>query len=370
MKLLAYAPFALATIALSADSCCESHCLGPTNYGINAPTIPYTCDGDFEVTVAGLYWKAQESGLEYAISTKTPQDFADGQAQLIDGQFYAPHFDWDFGFKIGLGYNSACDGWSFSGLWTRFETDSTTRVQAENENVTILTLWSDEAGANTANPLFARDIKTDWHLKLNFFDLTIGRSYWNSPKVSLQPQFGLRLSYLNQDFHIFHIGGVVTDSPSPIPDLNNEVELNNDFHAAGPLGGVAGNWHLGCGFSLYGDFAFSLNWGRFDVDHTEFNREAFSPFSKTRIMEASDSFRATRLYSDLGLGIRYFTLFSDCQYAFAASLGWEQHYIANFNQLWRVYRLRDGVAALQNIFSPSNGDLSIQGFTLKVVFDF
>lgn len=359
----AYTYLALTTTALFAqdEDCCSTYCLGPTNYGINAPVVPRTCNGDFEITAAGFYWKPHQEGLEYAILTKTSNSLPDSRGQLVKAEYQHPNFDWDFGFKLGLGYNSSCDGWDVSILWTRFETTSSSHVEAEDDdNQTLLTLWSfDIEPGMSAPPLSAREIRTNWSLNLNLIDLELGRFYWNSPKVVLHPHVGIRIGYIDQDYDLFQ---ALT--------LNNQVFLRNDFHSAGLLAGLDGRWHIGCGFALYGDFAFSANAGKFNVRHTEQNRETSSPFSKTRVMETNDHIRAMRLFSDLEFGIQYSTLFSDCQYALTLQLGWEQHHFANLNQFWRVVRQRSGIEARNNIFNERRGDLGAIGWTLKAVFDF
>ena len=49
------------------DDCRRCYCLGPDNYGVNAPVCPVTCAGDFSIEVAGFYWNAHQDGMEYAV---------------------------------------------------------------------------------------------------------------------------------------------------------------------------------------------------------------------------------------------------------------------------------------------------------------
>ena len=49
------------------DTCRPCYCLGPENYGVNAPVCPKTCDGDLEITLAAVYWNATQDGMEFAI---------------------------------------------------------------------------------------------------------------------------------------------------------------------------------------------------------------------------------------------------------------------------------------------------------------
>ncbi len=386
MKYSAFIPLTLSAAALSgaaqecapkppaqcnSDACCRMHCLGPKKYGVNAPVNPLTCNGDFEITLAGFYWKAEQAGLEYAIETQTINTTNTERHHLIDADFKNPKFKWDFGFKIGVGYNTTCDGWDIGLLWTRYTGRATSHNEAEqSDNQTLLVLWSDEKVPNidSGDASFARDIETHWKFHLNLIDIALGRKYWNSHKVALRPHIGFRISYIDQDFTIEHLGGVLT---SPTSIVNNQVKIDNDFKGVGIRTGLDGQWNVGCGFAIYGNFALSLNNGHFKVDHNEQNRFAESPFSKTKTLEAKNSFRATRLMTDLALGIQYSTLLCDCQYALSASLGWEQHLFLDQNQMWRVVRRQGSFTTEEdNIYHQRRGDLSTQGWTLTFVFDF
>ena len=386
MKYFAVIPFALSTAALSGaakecapeppatcntDACCRMHCLGPKQYGVNAPVNPVTCNGDWVITVSGFYWKAQQTGLEYAINTQVIDDDSE-RFRLVDAEYKNPEFKWDFGFKAGLGYNTTCDGWDFGVLWTRFDGRASSHNEAErDDNQTLLTLWSDDKSvSDPGEALFATDIETHWKLHLNLVDIALGRKYWNSPRVALRPHIGLRIAYVKQNFEIQHLGGVKTTS-TPTDAENNEVNLKNAFNGVGIRVGLDGEWNVGCGFALYGNFALSLINGRFKVDHDETNREAVSPFSKTKALETKDNFRATRWISDLALGVQYSALFCDCNYGLTVSLGWEQHLFLDQNQLWRVTPQQgSGTGDDNNIYDQCRGDLSTQGWTLTVVFDF
>ncbi|NGX27282.1 MAG: hypothetical protein K940chlam6_01216, partial [Chlamydiae bacterium] len=248
MKYFAVIPFALSTAVLSGaakecapeppatcntDACCRMHCLGPKQYGVNAPVNPVTCNGDWVITVSGFYWKAQQTGLEYAINTQVIDDDSE-RFRLVDAEYKNPEFKWDFGFKAGLGYNSTCDGLDFGVLWTRFDGRVSSHNEAErDDNQTLLTLLlDDKAVSDPGEALFATDIETHWKLHLNLVDIALGRKYWNSPRVALRPHIGLRIAYVKQNFEIQHLGGVKTNS-TPTNAENNEVNLKNAFNGVG-----------------------------------------------------------------------------------------------------------------------------------------
>ena len=351
------------------DTCNCTYCLGPTNDGVNAPVNPLTCNGDWEITLAGFSWKPYQDGMEYAIESNVLSNEAN-RHRLIDADFKNPNFKWNFGFKVGMGYNTTCDGWDIGAVWTRYHGKASSHNQAEkDDNTVLLPLWSDQKeGVNPGEPLFATDIETNWKCQLNLIDIAIGRKFWNSPRVALRPHLGFRISYIDQDFEIDHKGGSWSELT---PEVIDEVHLGNDFKGVGLRGGLDTDWHFGCGWSLYGDLALSQIYGRFSIDHDEANRQTAIPFVKTKVLEAKDSFRNTVLMLDLGLGVEYSALLCDCDYALAVSFGWEQHLFLHQNQLWRITPQQGRSSGdINTIYHQRRGDLSTQGWTLKVVFDF
>jgi hypothetical protein len=354
------------------DDCCRTYCLGPENYGANAPVRPYTCNGDFVLTVAGLYWNAHQDGMEYAILTDSTGPQQQDRSTLINAQYKSPHFDWNWGFKAGVGYNTTCDGWDVNLLWTHYNGKASSHDEAEaDDNTTLLVLWSGFEQLDPGDVLFARDINTKWALDLDLVDLELGRMYWNSRRLNLRPFIGLRYASIKQAFHIEHKGGSFDNAAPDDSVVLNEVDLDNDFTGAGARVGLDSLWNLGCGWAIYGDFAFSLISGKFAIDHNEMNRRVQTPFSKSKVMEIEDFFRNNVMIVDLGIGVQYQTLLCDCDYALAVSLGWEQHFFPSQNQLWRIVLL-EGTQAneINNIYHQRRGDLSTNGWTLRVTFDF
>jgi len=376
------------------ENCNHCYCLGPENYGVNAPVRPVTCNGDWVISAAGFYWNAHQDGMEYAVDSSVQNPNGGGQQflntlfelnNLINAEYETPDFKWDFGFKVGLGYNTTCDGWDFGVVWTWYRGKANDHIERETEdNQTLLPLWSAFSssgipGSTTPQPtygiLWATDIETHWKLQLNLIDIELGREYWTSKYLSFRPFVGLRIAFIEQNFEIQHKGGSWS-ATSAAPAFNDEVDLDNDFKGVGLRAGFDTVWNFGCGWGLYGNFAASIIYGRFSLDQDEEIREAASPYNKIKILETEESFHASRAMLDLGLGIQWHSLFCDCQYGFTVQLGWEQHLFFHQNQLWRVNRIGDDILTKfpndsgENVFFQRRGTLDTQGWTLKVQFEF
>lgn len=354
------------------------YCLGPQE--VNPAVNPKTCNGDVVFTVAGFYWNAHQDGMEYAIDNQVvhPTDADTNQAlnNLIDSTYKNPDFKWDFGFKVGLGYNTTHDGWDIGVVWTQFRTSADSHVEAEaDDNHTLLPLWSAFAATGADSTiLWASDIETHWKLKLDLVDLELGREFWTSKYLTFRPFVGLRLAWINQEYNIKNKGGGWL-STAESPAFNNLVDIDQKFHGVGLRGGVDTVWNFGCGWGIFGNFAMSIVYGRFNVDHDESNREATDTHHKTKILESDDNFRASRGMTDLSIGLQWHTMFSNCRYGFTAMLGWEHHMFFDQNQMWRVLRKCDEPLTQpnlsgENVFHQRRGDLATQGWTLTFVFEF
>ena len=392
------------TTCYTQGDCERCYCLGPDNIMANAPVCPRTCDGDISISVEGFYWNAHQDGMEYAIdnrvrnqitsAAKMSDNYAKDNGEfnnLIDAEYLTPDFKWNGGFKAALSYCSPCDGWDVGVSWTWYKGNASSDIEADaDNNHVLLPLWSafswPPGGIN-----FATAIETNWDLKLNLIDIELGREFWTSHYLSIRPHVGLRVALIEQSFDIQHKGGNWnTIGPGTgsfnwgaQTALNNEVHLDNDFKGVGLRSGLDTNWNLGCGWSIYGDLAASIIYGRFDIDHDEWNRLAVDNHTKIKVHETEESFRASRAILDLGLGLQWMGMVCDCKYGLTIALGWEQHLFFHQNQLWRVVRKNDkGNAPMgtvadnapnctgENVFIQRRGDLDTQGIALKAKFDF
>ncbi|NGX39183.1 MAG: hypothetical protein KR126chlam1_00505 [Chlamydiae bacterium] len=401
VPLAALSILGLANVANAAsireDGCCETpqaachreecdcfYCLGPDQ--VNPPVRPKTCNGDIGITIAGFYWNAHQDGMEYAIEDSVLVD--DGSTSdilrlnnLVKAHYETPDFKWDFGFKAGLTYVGCHDGWDFGLLWTWYRGKSGSTIQAlDDHNSTLIPLWS-AFSSETGLITYATEIEENWAVQLQLFDIELGREFWTSKYLSLRPHVGLRIAFIDQEFNLVHRGGSWSDEGSNSDAFNGFVDLDNDYRGVGIRAGLDSVWHIGCGWGLFGNFATSIVYGRFKVDHDEWNRKATDPHSKIKILETQESFHASRAMLDLVLGVQWSTMFCDCCYGFTMQLGWEHHVFFDQNQMWRVVRIGDTSACEtgetpktnstgENVFQQRRGDLDTQGWTLTLKFEF
>ncbi len=395
------------------DGCTPTYCLGPSLNQGNAPVRPYTCDGDFEISASALYWKATQDGMEYAYKTNNAPDttlqISTGSSQnvfdLVSSSYLSPKPQWNTGFRVGVAYNSSCDGWDVGIKWTRYKSRASSLDQANTmdqsgqqfpvDGETLAVLWTAFQGVTGLNnlstatgfPPFASELRTNWETLFNIIDLELGREYYVSKYLKLHPFLGLRFGGFKQNFEMLIKGGYWSEYNLSFnnlfqPALNGEVTISNHYEGLGVVSGFNLNWSISCGWSVYSNLGGAILFGRFDVIHNENARKAESPFGKIKVLETKNAFRASRGIFDFGLGLQWSSLICDCKYGVTAQLGFEEHLYFHQNQMWRVNRevgIENGVGTGQSSFPNNSGEnahyqkrgtLSTGGLTFTFKFDF
>jgi Legionella pneumophila major outer membrane protein precursor len=367
---------------------------------------------DFFFQGSALYWQASESGLDYAMTWRNNIP-TDGASPDFGGKgtLHHPKFKWDWGFKLGTGYNMAHDGWDLFLDWTRFHTQKqnahcgnncpgssssvTPFIPGDNPSSVVYPLLfpanmipgptdTDSCCNENIGPGYLACM--DWRVRLDMIDLELGREFFVSKWLTLRPHAGLRDAWINQRGSVHYQGNIISETTA----ADFAIALKNNFWGIGPRAGIDGQWGLCRGFSLYSELAASLLLGYFKI--SEFQTPSLAVPSGSpagpiiaapttvAIAGSDQSFRekytAARMVADLALGVRYQTSFYDDSYGLMLDIGWEQHMFFGQNQLTRLTRSLSPAAFTtnqnNNAFTPvtNQGDLSTQGVTFTAKVDF
>lgn len=316
----------------------------------NPSVRPRVNDG-FDLFVTGdlLYWQANENGLSFVIENE--QDIG----LINDGHFVDPDFKWNWGFRAGLGYNFCYDGWDLYANWTHLISTADRSISKSPLGELYPTLNNTHEATFTQKTT-ASSAKAHWDLTLDVIDLELGREFFTSKWLTLRPHIGLRGAKLPQNYHVDYFGGTST-----LPgDDRVSLQLNNHYHGVGLRAGLNTLWMLGCDFSLYGNAAVAILFGRFEI--TE--HEDILPLNINQLGVTHD-FNSQRTVLDLAAGIRWDKGYCDDRYHTAVLLGWEEHTFYGQNQLILFTDNIKPGASVSNL-----GDLSFQGVTLGLQIDF
>lgn len=309
---------------------------------INPSGRPEVKDGaDLFITADLLVWQAHENGLGYVIKSK--------ETDLNDSSTKELHFNWDPGFRVGLGWNTPHDGWDLYANWTCFH----------NKARSHETQGSGTLYPSLADPSFFSDnpasSSAKWRLNLNLADLELGREFFVSKWLTLRPFAGLRSAWIHQRMHINYNQTLDGDSYF--------VQMKNKFWGIGIRPGLNTQWGLGCGFSFYANTALSLLYGFFELDQEQYSQTLAG--TTTPHVDNGHSIRVDRAIAETQLGVRWEHMFAKDHCHFSIQAGWENLMFFGQNLFDRFVS-----ADLEGLYVSNQGDLTIQGYTLSLRLDF
>lgn len=302
----------------------------------NSPARPMLQNG-YDLWVMGdvLLWQAVEENLTYAYTHE----------QANQHNLHTVDFDWDWGFRLGVGYNMPRDGWDLDLYWTHIRNTADGHVHA-NSGHSVTQVWT------VASQLLAgtmEEAHADWRVHLDQLDLDLGRQFYVSKYLTLRPYVGMRSTWLLQRYNI---------NTENTNELTQHARLKNRFWGFGFATGLDTDWKFGWGVSLYGEADMALLLGFHDVDQAGKQQDV-------SIWSQDKSFRVGRAILDLALGLKWAdTFFHDCL-GLTLKLGYEYHLYFDQNQ----FLLTNGSSTFE-LFNPLNGNLIYQGLTGSIQLDF
>ena len=242
---------------------------------VYAPECCCQACGQFFVDAQILYLRAFEGGLSSPCdSTQVTNTIENGiLISRLTGKAREPDFNWDSGFRMGVGYEFANYPSDIGVYWTHY------------------------------NPHADHDHHDYWNIDFNVVDVRYG---WASPWLVdctmnsiLTPFGGLRCTRINQK-----IFSRFVSSEDGALTLSTE-RSREEFLGIGPLLGIEGDWGIRCGFSLYGNLAVAILYGKFHVRSN--SSSAFA--TGVNINHLVKHVQAAQFVVDAGIGVTLENLF-------------------------------------------------------------
>lgn len=321
---------------------------------INPSARPFAKDcWGFYVTVDPLIWQARVSGLGLYTVTNGGSNFI-STTGLTQSASKVKNLggEWDWGVRVGLGFNWDCDGWDTVVRWTWWKPDADRHTTADSTHVIF---------PNVGNPFTTMaenpgKASAKWNMHYNMLDLEQGREFYVSKCLVLRPFTGLRSLWIKQHLHVNY---------NLIPNVlrpEHTISEQDRFWGFGILGGWNTQWNFGCGWSIFSNYAGSLLYGFHSVKYAEYGTAGTVTSTLT---DVHDLFHVVTAVLDAQLGIRYDWISCDECYHLGFDIGWENHWLPGQNQ-FLVYT----TDMMEAKFIQNQGDIGIQGFFARVRFDF
>jgi hypothetical protein len=297
-----------------------------------------------------LYWHADVGNTDWAFRNNNI-NASDG---VISGPDHRVDFKWSWGFRAGLGMNMDHDGWDSDIYYTWFHTRHSNTVGTENDG-------SQAAVDNQGSVGSVTQGKIDWNIRFSMFDWELGRWYFVSKSLAMRPHVGLKGGWIHQK-----IDRKFTVNPT----TSAQADLENNFWGIGAAGGMNTTWMLGSysrhNFSIFGDFAGALMYGHFHVNHKETTKTSDVVTGGDKIQHLNRNSAVPMLQAMFGLG--WDTAFNRDRSHFGLKVGYEFQYWFRQNQTLNMKNQPANSNVVQ--YWRNSDDLSLQGLTIDVRFDF
>jgi hypothetical protein len=336
---------------------------------------------------SALFWKANETGLTYAATSRrhSATDPLIGKAEISKLDF-----NWDYGFKVGIGVEIPHGGWDTTVSYTWFRDKADGKTNSPEQGILIPQLISSSKATLTGlvenknaqgldytyliQGVSISQAQARWKLHLKVIDWDLGRQMILFKWLSLRPFIGVKASWIDQDYDIYYKNYTKFTFSNNRPE-NITVKQKCDYWGVGPMAGMQTQFWLRHGFSIYGNAAISLVYGQFDVKHKE---ASDFDISNKSIVDTKLKYYAARAITDMQLGLRWDSSHCKTKKAgrckcdkgidrmnFSVAVGWDQHLFFEQNQFFKF----NDVSNASN-FVQGNDALSVQGGTISLRLDF
>jgi len=318
--------------------------------------------------VDALYWYTDIGNTDYAFVPTSPT-----LSFNTSGKNEQYSFKWNWGFKVGLGFDLDHDEWDTDFYYTWL-------VSKTHPNSFTVAVGQEAKSLDTNFPEFGGSIAAgSANAKLNFnvLDWELGRWFYISDSISIRPFTGLKGSWINlKETVSFNNSTLFT-----VPTFTGYSAKNRTKSwAVGPSAGIKSNWYFGSGntidpcdghvrsrphFSIFGDFSGALMYSHFQNKHSEVST---GPATATVYGFTPSHLNRNLMVPVLTgfMGLAYDTCFNCDKYHFGIRLGYELQYWFRQNQRFAF----DDATVVPRYTRSTSEDLALQGMTLDIRFDF
>lgn len=355
--------------------CIDCECYTPHFYELQ-------CDWGVSFDIEFLYWYAREGDLSYALKGIAVNQIPTTPGLSVISARSIKHLQskWDPGFRVGLGWNSDCDGWDWYLTWTYYHNKkhSSTSVPdfAIGGNTTLASVgqevlvdpWINPAVSET--PIIFNSVSAKWRLNMNYIDLELGRKYWLSRCFTMRPYTALRGAWTKLSFR-----NTATRSSTLTPAINRfRDRFTNRHWGVGFLVGIQPEWYFCRNFVLYTNFDAALIWGkarnRKHENYTTIDAVGFDYHN-----HLSNNFSKMISILDLAIGLRWDELWCCDRYRTALDVGWEHHTWFDMNNRVKLnspYSNSDIIVTQRGFqsYTEEYGNLMFGGLVIRLRFDF
>ena len=311
--------------------------------GYNSPARIDVC-GCWDVYLTGsfIYWMPMMYGLTHGYF----HDLIDPGNQT--SRVFHHDFEYEPGFKVGLGTNLDHDNWDLYFEYTWLYASTTKRHDWSPPGVpgdVTFYGWGDDEGSTTIKKSHAK-----WDHDINIIDAELARAHYAGTRLIFRPFISARAAWFDHKWLIEYSN--VDD------DLFYFVKADMDTWLVGPRIGIDGTWIINDGFRLLGNAAGTLAYQYFKTKWILDN-------GVNIVMDQEKEGYITPIV-ELGVALAWGSYFNNQNWFFDLQVGYDFQYFWNQN---RMRAVNDMFLAIPTR-DPNVGDLMLHGLTVTARLDF
>lgn len=291
-------------------------------------------DWNVFLTMDFLYWTVRQDGMFYAVTGAAING--------PKGQVYDLDWNWNPGFKGGLGFNLPHDGWDIFAEYTWIHSDARDSKTQNAAESTMIPYWN----VTGFTPGTLVKAMGEWDVHFNNATLDLGRNAYLSQYMKLRLFAGLQAAWINQDYKARYTNDLLE---------SGRVRLDQEFWGIGLRAGLNDTFQFTKNFSFFADFSLALLWGKFDLDRCD--KIVAGGVEETTLRTGVSPWTEEPV-ACIGAGFRYDGWFCNDNFHFLFQAGWD-------HQLWILHN-----EVIKATEPDHAGDLVLQGLTVKARFDF
>ncbi|MGB7978593.1 MAG: Lpg1974 family pore-forming outer membrane protein [Chlamydiales bacterium] len=339
--------------------CCEEPKPGPFAFAYPFD-MDLNCPKDFYIHVDGLAFQAKQDGMEFVIQdSSTPTDsnsITQGRVRGFSGNGH--DYDYNPGFRVGIGFYLDHDAWNVDFNWTWLNITNYEHANATTSGGVVIPLNS--LGVGTPGAQIGPRSSSCWDSSYDTIDVRLGKPYYVSRYLVVNPHFGLRGGWIDQH--------VSADYSGDGADTRTIMHADNNFWGIGTRAGLDTDWILGKGWCLFGNIAASMLFGKFEI-----SQNYILPGAEADGYDIRHDYYQNTPNLEMAIGIGWGMYFNKKRNHVGLKAGYEFHEWFDQLNLRKFFSGSTGTgSAGPGTYANdvvSRGNLTLNGFSLRLQFD-
>jgi hypothetical protein len=310
------------------------------------------CGYNMFSTADFLWWKPRIDSTTYVLSgISDGGPFSPPGQSVSKGNSRSLNFEFEPGFRIGIGKTFPTDRWDLSLNYTWLANDTRHNSLTAGPGAGMISMLNVTFNNGSVGLMNLSEASSTWKQNFNMIDLDLGRAFFISSHLILRPHVGLKTAWIQNRAKFHYI-----PSPSITLAANTlleaDVKRNQHMWGLGLRAGMDTGWQFYRCWGLYGNLSLSGIWTDYHVHLIDWT--FVTGLGGTTNLHSQLSIQNITPVLEIALGMSYTNWYANERIQFMAQAGWEQQVWFDFNHFTTLG---------STIGGPSN--LTFQGLTAR-----